>query len=231
MYARKKSISMKLVVLLLAVVLVFGCAVGGTLAWLMDTTTTVTNTFTSGNIDITLDEAKVDPDGNFMKGESKVGTLTEADRVTSNQYQAIPGKTYSKDPTLTVVKGNEKCYLFVKFVQTGNPDTYYTYDFALDNDGSGWTKGTGTDGVPTDVWYIIVEETKADATDDTVFHLLVNDTIRVKDTVTSANMTNASAAKLEWTAYAVQYMNDTTAFTPEQAWDIAQDGNLTTTNP
>lgn len=221
----QKNKSTKGMALALALVLLLGCGIGGTLAWLMDSTSTVTNTFTVGNIDITLDEARVDQDGNFLdKDKNVVNTLAEAERVTNNQYQAIPGKTYSKDPTLTVKKGNEKCYLFVKYTETGAPSTYYEYDFVLDNEGSGWQLVPGT----TDVWYIIVEETSADAANDTVYHLLVDDTIQVKDSVTSANMAAAAAAKLEWTAYAVQFMNDKTNFTPAQAWDIAQDGTLST---
>ena len=222
----KKSVSMKAVVVLMALVLLIGCGVGGTLAWLMDKTDAVTNTFTVGDIEITLDEAKVNQDGQFLnKNDNVVDDLTSAERVTSNTYQAIPGKTYSKDPTLTVQKGNEKCYLFVEFTETNSPDTYYTYDFALDNTDSGWSNGDGT-SIPANVWYIIVEETAADAESDTVYHLLVNDKIQVKDTVTKENMSEAATAKLEFNAYAVQYVNDTTGFIPEQAWDIAQDGTL-----
>lgn len=227
----KKSVSMKAVVVLMALVLLIGCGVGGTLAWLMDKTDAVTNTFTVGDIEITLDEAKVNQDGQFLdKNDNVVYDLTSAERVTSNTYQAIPGKTYSKDPTLTVRKGNEKCYLFVEFTETNSPDTYYTYDFALDNTDSGWSNGDGTN-IPANVWYIIVEETAADATNDTVYHLLVNDKIQVKDTVTKENMSDAADAKLEFKAYAVQHVNDATNFTTEQAWDIAQDGTLTATNP
>lgn len=234
MYAKKNS-SKKIAAMVLAAVLLIGVGVGGTLAWLMDTTSTVSNTFTVGKIEITLDEARVNQDGNFLNASGeRVGTLAEAERVTSNQYQAIPGKTYSKDPTLTVKKGNEKCYLFVKFEEIGNPGTYYTYDCILDdkdtNDNAIWTQGTGDngDGVPTDVWYIIVEETAANAENDTIFYLLKDNKIQVKDTVTADNMEQATEAKLQWTAYAVQYMNDSTGFTPAQAWDIAQDGTLTT---
>lgn len=212
----------KILVALLAVVLIVGCTIGGTLAWLKDSTETVTNTFTSGNIEITLDEAKVDQDGNFMKVETKVDTIGEASRVTKNEYQAIPGKTYSKDPTLTVKKGNEKCYLFVKFEEIGDPDEYYIYDFALDNTDSGWTQGNTENGLPTNVWYIIVEEVPNTAENDTVFHLLVGDKIQVNgEKVTVENMATAAAAELKWTAYAVQYMNDAVAFTPAEAWAIA----------
>ena len=50
MYAKKKSVSMKVVVLLLAVVLLIGCTIGGSVAYLMANTNTVTNTFVVGNI-------------------------------------------------------------------------------------------------------------------------------------------------------------------------------------
>lgn len=56
MYA-KKGANKKMVAVLLAVALLIGCGIGGTLAWLMDTTPAVTNTFTVGNVDITLVES------------------------------------------------------------------------------------------------------------------------------------------------------------------------------
>ena len=46
----KKSVSMKVVGLLLAAVLLIGCVVGGTVAYLMTNTNTVTNTFVVGDI-------------------------------------------------------------------------------------------------------------------------------------------------------------------------------------
>ena len=49
MYA-KKNLSMKVVVLLLAVVLLIGCVAGGTLAYLMAKSSIVTNTFVVGDI-------------------------------------------------------------------------------------------------------------------------------------------------------------------------------------
>ena len=46
----------RVVIFALALVLVFGCAVGGTLAWLTASTTPVVNTFTFGKITLTLEE-------------------------------------------------------------------------------------------------------------------------------------------------------------------------------
>lgn len=79
--------------------------IGTTLAYFTDTKE-VTNTFSSGNVTITLDEAPVGPDGQATTGN----------RVTTNDYKLYPGKEYDKDPTITVAAGSEDCYLFVRVV-------------------------------------------------------------------------------------------------------------------
>lgn len=92
------------VALVLAIVLVFAVAVGGTVAYLTSTAN-VKNTFTVGSVNIKLDEAKVTPDGK---------AVTPAERVTANDYKLMPGHTYTKDPTVTVLKGSEKSYVRMK---------------------------------------------------------------------------------------------------------------------
>lgn len=99
MKTTKKALLLALCAVLLVVSTVFA-----TLAYLTSTTDVVTNTFTVGNVKITLDEAKVD-----LYGE-KDGTT----RVTENTYKLIPGHEYTKDPMIHVVAGSEECYLFVK---------------------------------------------------------------------------------------------------------------------
>lgn len=89
-----------LIAALCAVLLVVG-SVMGTLAYLTDRQAVV-NTFTVGNVDITVDEAPVTPDGEVIPGE---------DRVEGNEYHLIPGQTYTKDPTMTVKKGSEESYV------------------------------------------------------------------------------------------------------------------------
>ena len=75
--------------LILALVLVFGAAVGGTIAYLTDTTDPVTNTFTVGKVDITLTET--------------FNTDTDNDGTNDAwKAQLIPGTTYAKDPVVTV---------------------------------------------------------------------------------------------------------------------------------
>ena len=83
-----------------AILLVVG-SVAGTFAYLTSTAT-VTNTFTVGNVSITMTEAKVDLYGN----------VEIANRVTENEYKLSPGHTYTKDPTIYVGADSEECYVF-----------------------------------------------------------------------------------------------------------------------
>ena len=85
----------------LALVLVIAMSVAGTYAYLTSQDT-VTNTFTVGNVAIKLDEAKVDANG---------VAVTPAERVKANSYKLLPGHTYAKDPTVTVLKGSESSYV------------------------------------------------------------------------------------------------------------------------
>lgn len=95
----------KTLTVLLALVLVIAMSVAGTMAYLTSTDT-VTNTFTVGNVAITLDEAAVD----------EYGVATDAPRTNANEYRLIPGHNYLKDPTIHVAANSEDCYLFVKVV-------------------------------------------------------------------------------------------------------------------
>ena len=186
----------KTLALLLALVLVFGAAVGGTIAYLTDTTDPITNTFTVGKVDITLTET--------------FNTDTNGDQKNDAwQAQLIPGTTYAKDPVVTVTADSEDCWLFVKFEEIGSPKTYLTYTSNL-TAANGWTQGDDTD-IPANVWYRAVA--KADAIKS--FHLLANDTVTIDSTaVTNDNMNTAANAELVYTAYACQSAN----MTVEDAW-------------
>ena len=179
----------KTLALLLALVLVFGAAVGGTIAYLTDTTDPVTNTFTVGKVDITLTET-------FNTDTNKDG------KIDAWQAQLIPGTTYAKDPVVTVIADSEDCWLFVKFEEKNDAATYLNYTSNL-TAANGWTQGDGTN-IPSNVWYRAVN--KADTTKS--FHLLLNDTVTIDSTaVTNENMTAASNAQLVYTAYACQKAN------------------------
>ena len=81
---KKKALLIAVVAIALAVV----TAASVTVAWLSAKTDPVTNTFTVGKIEIDLDE-------------------------TTSGYKIVPGGTDAKDPTVTVLSGSEKCFVYV----------------------------------------------------------------------------------------------------------------------
>lgn len=106
---RKTRSAMRRMLFTLALVLVVAVAsVGGTIAWLTATTDTVTNTFTTANIDIGLTET-----WNAKENESS----TENDTWRA---KLVPGKEYAKDPKVTVNAGSEACWLFVHVAEANN---------------------------------------------------------------------------------------------------------------
>ena len=108
----------KLTVSLAVLALVACMTAGATLAWLTAKTSSVTNTFTYGDINIELKE------------------------TTGESYKMVPGNTIAKDPKVTVKANSEACWLFVKVEKSGNFDSFMEYGIA-----SGWTKLDGVDGV------------------------------------------------------------------------------------
>lgn len=85
-----------------ALLLVVG-SVAGTIAFL-SSTAQVKNTFTVGNVTITMDETDVDLYG-VKDGET---------RKTDNEYKLIPGHEYVKDPIVHVGDTSEDSFLFVR---------------------------------------------------------------------------------------------------------------------
>ena len=101
----------------LALVLCF--AIGGTLAWLVDKSDAVVNTFTYGDINIDLSES------------------------TGNEYKMIPGNDITKDPKVTVEANSEACWLFVKVEKSATYDSYLA-DYTI---ADGWNELDGVAGV------------------------------------------------------------------------------------
>ncbi len=170
----KRTVSVKAFVAILALVLALGCAAGGTFAWLVATTDTVTNTFTYGDINITLAE------------------------TTGNSYTIIPGVDISKDPKVTVKANSEDCWLFVKVEESGTfVPQRVTWSIA-----EGWTKGDGTK-IPANVYYRQVStattDTPFDVIKDNKIYVSAELTKSDIQTITAENQ-----PKLKFTAYAVQ---------------------------
>ena len=179
----RRGFSGKAVALLLALVLVVGGVIGGTLAWLTDVTAPVTNTFTVGNIDIDLTESK------------------------NLDLKMVPGNTITKDPKVTVKANSEACWLFVKVEESTNFSSFLTYEMA-----AGWTqlKKDASNNDVAGVYYREVPATTAD-TEFAVLasnQVRVKDTVTK---TMMDNLTDATRPTLTFTAYAVQKDNVTTA--------------------
>ena len=118
-HANRRSVSSKAFAAVLALVLVLGCALGGTVAWLVAKSDPVVNTFTYGDINIALTE------------------------TTGKDYTIIPGVDIAKDPKVTVKANSEACWLFVKVDEAGTfVEGKVTYSIADD-----WKPLTGQPGV------------------------------------------------------------------------------------
>ena len=186
----------KMVALLLALVLVLGCAIGGTIAYLMDKTTTITNTFTSSNVSIELNETK--PAGKTEK--------------------MVPGLVIEKDPTVTVIANSEKCYLFVKVTKSANFDNFMTYDIR-----EGWNQLKNGDTPVEGVYYREVD-TSAENQNFPVLAAIGNygsGAVAVKKEVTKTMMTKDFAAPtLSFTAYAIQFSHLESVTDAYGAWNL-----------
>lgn len=167
---------------MLSAALIVCATVAGTLAWLTDTTDPVVNTFTVGDINITLTESK------------------------NLDLKMVPGRTITKDPKVTVKAGSEACWLFVKVVKSGNFDSFMTFEIA-----NGWTELTEGSGVyyrivgdksadgATDEPFPVISGNK----------VTVKNTVTKADL---NGLTEATYPTLTFTAYAVQKdgINDAT---------------------
>lgn len=147
-----------------ACALCLGLGVAGTLAWLTATSDTVTNTFTTSDINITLTESNVNKDNS----------------PNTNSYQMIPGFTITKDPKVTVIAGSEDCYLFVKLEKSTNYDDYLN-DYVIAN---GWTQLKNGNSDVDGVFYREVASNEQDQP----FYVLNNNQLTVKGSVTKGDM-------------------------------------------
>lgn len=96
----------KLIIALCAIVGVVAISVTSVLATVayLTSSAAVSNVFTVGNVTMKMTETKVDANG---------VAVSPAERTDTNSYHLVPGKTYLKDPIITIEAGSEESYLFV----------------------------------------------------------------------------------------------------------------------
>lgn len=199
----------KTVALLLACVMALGVAIGGTMAWLVDSTGEVKNTFTVGDINIDLKEH------DYVLETKTLDTTVE---TTANaDYHFVPGDTLPKDPFVKVQEGSEDCYLFIKVVETGNievtgkdaggqPVTEKALKYTIDTDV--WTVVPGHDGY----WYKVVTDIPDEiGTDDDpavdeyqTYNILTNKEVKVSQYITKDSAMETAKPTISFWAAAVQ---------------------------
>ena len=182
--------------LILALVLVFGAAVGGTIAYLTDTTGPITNTFTVGDIgDLTLTEN------------------------TGDSYTIIPGANISKDPVVAYASDTNNDVAVYVFVKVAAPD----WTVAADN--KTYTKSTKSADPALSFtidnsWTYLTKDGS-----DYIYYAAVNAATDFSASVISGNSITVSAGivdgeiesltgSLTFAAYAIQQAG----FTVNTAW-------------
>ena len=187
----------KALAILLCAALLVGGTIAGTVAYLTAKTDPVTNTFTAGNVAITLDE-------------EKLGTTTGERTTTGNTYHLIPGETYKKDPTVHVAANSEDSWIFVK-VENGLAGYEVTGDGSIEAQilAKGWTK------LEAGVYYKEYEK------QDSVKDLVVFETFTINSNqVLGDTWSKVKDAKVIVTAYAVQQSGVANVTT---AWNTVKD--------
>lgn len=194
----------KVLALALALVLIVGATVAGTVAWLMDKTENVTNTFTVGDIDIDLKEHALNDAGT---------DVTDNEVTSENTYKIVPGDTQPKDPFVRFVDNSEPCWLFVKIEEKNNTISGKGYGYVTYTVDPDWTPLTDNPGV----YYKQLKDLTATGT---VLNILKDKQVTYNNGLTKAELDAVGENKpqLIFTAYAVQLEAATDA---AAAWVLA----------
>lgn len=227
MRRKKRSSAMlkKIVVMFAAVVLIVTATISGTLAWLTAETQEVTNTFTVGNVEISLTEHKLE-DGSLSKTETSQG----------NEYHFVPGDVLPKDPYVTVGANSESCYVFVVIEEKNNTITVNGSDEKIVqySTGSNWALVSGTENV-----YCYVDKDKNPkiaALGDKLDEILEDNQVTISDKVTKSYVETVKESQnepeLNFKAYAIQSDNlkkdGNTVTTAADIWALVKDAESLT---
>ena len=184
--------------MLCAALLVCG-GIFGTLAYLTSQTKTITNTFTVGNVAITLTEGRIDADGKIPNADDRISEGNQ-------KFKLMPGGKYEKDPTIKVDVNSESCYIYVQVVnEIANIEAADTV--ATQMAANGWVALDGVANV-----YCKKDAVAAGST-----HVLFS-TVKIKGDVDNATLAPYMNKTIKITGYAVQSFGFTTA---KDAWTAA----------
>lgn len=199
----------------------------------------VKNTFTVGNVGIKLDETNVDKQNENDPARDK-----------KNAYHLLPGHTYVKDPTVTVLANSEACYIRMTVTISDIDDVDKV--FAAHSGEENWTMEKIFTGHDENVWESKGSKTNYNANQEKVsrtftfwycagtgegnakyIHAATGesevaldalfDNLVIPGTITNDELKSIAEMKIEVVAEAIQADGFST---PEQAWAA-----FPTTNP
>ena len=196
----KAKTKTKALLMSLCAVLLVAASVLGTMAYLTSNDK-VKNTFTVGNVAITMDETDVDD------------STPNKERDQANSYKLIPGHTYNKDPMVTVLKGSESSYIkmTVTFSKAAELDAIFAPTGAdmtsIFNgyDSTNWiykgnTEDTEANTRTYEFWYkAAVAAPDGDVALDALF-----DSITVPGSITNEQLKTIEGMTITVNAYAIQ---------------------------
>lgn len=197
----------QIITIVVCLMLAMAIAIGGTVAWLIDKTDSVEDTFTFGNVSIVLTDSETS-----TAWSSKQNDRLDSSTSTGTTNKLIPGQKISFDPRVQVATGSEPCYIFIDITLTADFESAFN-GYSID---SAWKH------LENGVYYYVgttsnllaVEENKHTA------EIIDGGTI----TVNGTNVTNTTVSGLVDTdfsirAYAIQRDNLSVS-TPADIWAL-----------
>ena len=127
----------KLIATLGSVALIAAIGIGSTFAYLSDSTDTVTNKFTLGNVSFGLHGGLAEQEVVLENGKYVIGDgadeNTTVDWVQTNTYAKVtPGETVAKNPTAFISSDSENAWLFVRVSKSSDFKTItFNSDFTV----------------------------------------------------------------------------------------------------
>lgn len=107
----------KALILITCLLLLCGSTIAQTLAYMFDWEEKV-NTFTVGNVRISLDETMVGEDGEPVTGENGEPKKTKENTYYIQEIDGEIKESYLKDPAVTLMGGSEDSWIFVQLTPT-----------------------------------------------------------------------------------------------------------------
>lgn len=205
-----RKMNKKLIVAVIACATLIVGSITSSLAWLVDQTDDVTNTFTYSDINVGLSE-------------------------TTDNYKMVPGFTIAKDPMVTLETGSETSFVFVKITKSENYETYLA-EYVVNDEWKLLTE-EGNTAVYYKVMnagetsYVLKGGHDTMCTDpgDTCGCANKHGFVTVLQSVTKTDMEaikTSGMPTLTFKAYAIQYYSTNgVAFEPSAAWAIINPTN------